>query len=274
LSADDSLRALEKGEVDIVFHGEGLRNRAFQEVLHSPDIRLIDFPRTEAYTRRFAHLVRLDLPEGTIDLARNIPDRNLTLIGTTVMVAARAGLHPTVVELLVDAARETSGVGGIFERRGEFPNMIPVDDVPVSAHAVRYARDGPSLFRRYLPLWLAGLLQRAFTLAIPLIAVVLPLTRFLPAVIRLVNRSSIFRGYADLRHVEHGLRARAAAAPVDDLLRELERIEAMVAGARKSVLRASELYTLRMHLQLVREAVLARERAAKALPRAAAEEEA
>jgi TRAP transporter TAXI family solute receptor len=274
LSADDSLRALEKGEVDIVFHGEGLRNRAFQEVLHSPDIRLIDFPRTEAYTRRFAHLVRLDLPEGTIDLARNIPDRNLTLIGTTVMVAARAGLHPTVVELLVDAARETSGVGGIFERRGEFPNMIPVDDVPVSAHAVRYARDGPSLFRRYLPLWLAGLLQRAFTLAIPLIAVVLPLTRFLPAVIRLVNRTSIFRGYADLRHVEHGLRARAAAAPVDDLLRELERIEAMVAGARKSVLRASELYTLRMHLQLVREAVLARERAAKALPRAAAEEKA
>ena len=269
LSADDSLRALAKGEVDIVFHGEGLRNREFQEVLHSPDIRLIDFPRADAYTRRFAHLVRLDLPEGTIDLARNIPDRDLRLIGSTVMIAARADLHPTVVELLVDAARETSGMRGIFEKRGEFPNMIPVDDVPVSAHAVRYARDGPSLLRRYLPLWLAGLLQRAFTLAIPLIAVVLPLMRFLPAVIRLVNRRSIFRGYADLRHVEHGLQARAPAAPVDDLLRDLERIEAMVAGARKSVLRASELYTLRMHLRIVREAVLARERAAKASQRPA-----
>jgi len=31
------------------------------------------FPRADAYTRRFAHIVRLDLPEGTIDLARNIP---------------------------------------------------------------------------------------------------------------------------------------------------------------------------------------------------------
>ncbi len=263
LPADDSLRALAKGEVDVVFHGEGLRNKEFQEVLHSPDIRLIDFPRADAYTRRFPYLVRLGLPEGTLDLARNIPERDLRLLGSTLMVAARADLHPTVVELLVDAARETNGVGGVFEKRGEFPNMTPVDDVPVSAHAVRYAREGPSLLRRYLPLWLAGLLRRAFTLAIPLIAVVLPLMRFLPAVIRFVNRRSIFRGYADLRHVEHGLQARAPAAPVDDLLEELDRIEAMVVGARKSVLRASELYTLRVHLRLVREAVLARARAAK-----------
>lgn len=269
LPADDSLRALAKGEVDVVFHGEGLRDKEFQEVLRLPDIRLIDFPRADAYTRRFAYLVRLDLPEGTLDLARNIPGRDLRLIGSTLMIAARADLHPTVVELLVDAARESSGVGGVFEKRGEFPNMTPVDDVPVSAHAVRYARDGPSLLRRYLPLWLAGLLQRAFTLAIPLIAVVLPLMRFLPAVIRIVNRRSIFRGYADLRHVEHGLQARAPAAPVDDLLEELDRIEAMVVGARKSVLRASELYTLRVHLRLVREAVLARARTAKAPQRAA-----
>jgi len=258
LPADDSLRALAKGEVDVVFHGEGLRSKEFQQVLHSPDIRLIDFPRADAYTRRFPYLVRLQLPEGTLDLERNIPEHDLTLIGTTVMIAARAGLHPTVVDLLVDAARESDNAQGIFEKRGEFPNMIPVDDVPVSAHALQYAREGPSLLRRYLPLWLAGLLQRAFTLAIPLIAVVLPLMRFLPAAIRFVNRRTIFRGYADLRHVEHALKARAAAAPVDDLLGELDRIEAMIAGARRSVLRASELYTLRVHLRLVRDAVLAR----------------
>jgi len=263
LPADDSLRALAKGEVDVVFHGEGLRSREFQEILGSPDIQIMDFPRAEAYTRRFPYLVRLGLPEGTLDLARDIPHRDLTLIGTTVMIAARAGLHPTVVDLLVDAARESDGAQGIFEKRGEFPNMVQVDDVPVSAHALRYAREGPSLLRRYLPLWLAGLLQRAFTLAIPLIAVVLPLMRVLPAAIRFVNRRTIFRGYADLRHVEHALQARAPAAPVDDLLGDLDRIEAMIAGARKSVLRASELYTLRVHLRLVREAVLARGRAAQ-----------
>ena len=263
LPADDSLRALSKGEVDVVFHGEGLRSKEFQEVLRSPDIQLIDFPRAEAYTRRFPYIVRLGLPEGTLDLARDIPHGNLTLIGTTVMIAARADLHPTVVDLLVDAARESDSAQGIFEKRGEFPNMTQVDDVPVSAHAVRYAREGPSLLRRYLPLWLAGLLQRAFTLAIPLIAVVLPLMRFLPAAVRFVNRQPIFRGYADLRHVEHGLQARAPGSPVDDLLRELDRIETAIAGARKSVLRASELYTLRVHLRLVREAVLARARALK-----------
>ena len=258
LPADESLRALAKGEVDVVFHGEGLQSKQFQETLRMPDIRLIDFPRADAYTRRFAHIVRLDLPEGTIDLARNIPDRDLTLIGTTVMIAARADMHPTVVELLVDAARESHGARGIFEKRGEFPHMSPVDDVPMSVHAIRYARDGPSLLRRYLPLWLAGLLQRAFTLAIPLVAVVLPLMRGLPAAIRFMNRRPIYRGYADLRHVELSLHARNPAASVEDLLQELERIEGSVAGLRRSVLRASELYTLRVHLRIVRDAVLAR----------------
>jgi TRAP transporter TAXI family solute receptor len=263
LPAEDSLQALAKGEVDVVFHGEGLRNKEFQEILRSPDIQLMDFPRAEAYTRRFPYLVRLELPEGTLDLARDIPRRGLTLIGTTAMLAARASLHPTVVDLLVDATRESDSAQGIFEKRGQFPNMIPADDVPVSEHALRYAREGPSLLRRYLPLWLAGLLQSAITFAIPLIAVVLPLMRVLPAAVRLVNRRSIFRGYADLRHVEHGLRTRAPGAPVDDLLRELDRIEAMLVGGRRSVLRASELYDLRMHLRLVREAVLARARAAQ-----------
>ncbi|MGE5128037.1 MAG: TAXI family TRAP transporter solute-binding subunit, partial [Sphingomonadaceae bacterium] len=131
LPADDSLRALAKGEVDVVFHGEGLRSKEFQEVLRSPDIQLINFPRAEAYTRRFPYLVRLELPEGTLDLARDIPHRDLTLIGTTVMLAARAGLHPTVVDLLVDATRESDSTQGIFEKRGQFPNMIQVDDVPV-----------------------------------------------------------------------------------------------------------------------------------------------
>jgi TRAP transporter TAXI family solute receptor len=269
LPGDDSLRALAKGEVDVVFHGEGLRSKEFQEILHSPDIQLISFPRADAYTRRFPYLVRLELPEGTLDLERDIPRGNLTLIGSTVMIAARAGLHPTVVDLLVDATRESDGAQGIFEKRGQFPNMIPADDVPVSEHALRYAREGRSLLRRYLPLWLAGLLQRAFTLAIPLIAVVLPLMRVLPAAVRLVNRRAIFRGYADLRHVEHALQTRPPAAPVDDLLRDLDRIEAMLAGARRSVLRASELYTLRMHLQLVREAVHVRANAANSSPRAA-----
>jgi TRAP-type uncharacterized transport system substrate-binding protein len=257
-SADEALHALVKGEVDAVFHGEGLYNKDFQTILGMPGIRLIDFRRADAYARRFPHIVRLDLPAGTLDLARNIPDRDLTLIGTTLMIAVRADLHPTVIDLLVDAAREIHGAQGIFEKRGEFPHLNPVDDVPMAAHAVLHARNGPSFLRRYLPLWLADFLQRALTLAIPLVAVVLPLMKVLPAGLQLMTRRVLYTGYADLRHIERSLHTRDPGSPVEDLLKELDRIEHRLAGVRKSVLRASELYNLRVHLRVVRDAVLAR----------------
>lgn len=54
------------------------------------------------------------------------------------------------------------------------------------------------------------------------------------------------------------MRARHPGAAADDLLRELDRIEASVTGVKESVIKAGELYTFRVHVRVVREAVLAR----------------
>ncbi len=260
LTPEDSVRALATGEADAIFLGEGLLGKQLREALEIPGVKLMSFERADAYARRFPHLVRLELPAGTIDLVRNLPDRNLVLIGTTVMLAARADLHPTVIDLLVDAAREIHGGQGLFERRGEFPHLHPVDAVPVSEQALQYAREGPSFLRRFLPLWLAEFLQRAFTLAIPVVAVVLPLTRLLPSAINVLSRRYVYVAYAEMRRVERKLRARPAGAPVDDLLEEIDRIEDRIAGVRESVLQAAGLYTLRTHVQVVRATIAARVR--------------
>jgi hypothetical protein len=70
-------------------------------------------------------------------------------------------------------------------------------------------------------------------------------------------------GYARLRRVERALRAREPDAPVDDLLRELDRIEELVSGEKESVVKAGELYTFRAHVGMVRESVLARMRSSR-----------
>jgi hypothetical protein len=54
------------------------------------------------------------------------------------------------------------------------------------------------------------------------------------------------------------MRARQPEAAADDLLRELDRIEESVTGVKESVIKAGELYTFRVHVRVVREAVLAR----------------
>ncbi|HET9022928.1 MAG TPA: TAXI family TRAP transporter solute-binding subunit [Burkholderiaceae bacterium] len=269
ISPQESVQALAAEAADVIFLGEGLRGPQLAQALELPGVRVMDFTRAAAYERRFAHAVRLQLPKGTVDLARDIPDRDLTMIGTTVMMAARADVHPTVVDLLVDTARQLHSGQGVFEKRGEFPNLHAVDDVPVSDQAALYTREGPSFLRRYLPLWAADAIQRAIVLAVPLLAVLIPLGRWLPAILDVIGRRHLLLGYARLRRVEGTLRARDAGVPADDLLRQLDRIEESVTGVKESVIKAGELYTFRVHVRVVRESVLARLRASQA-PSAAA----
>lgn len=257
LTPDASVRALAAGQVDVIFLAEP-HGPLLEQALSLPDIRLMSFPRAPAYARRFPNIVALPLPAGTLDLARNIPERDLTLIGTSVMLAARADVHPTVVDLFVDAARQLHSGQGIFEKRGEFPHLHAVDGIAVSEQALEYAREGPSFLRRYLPLWAADAIQRGIVLAVPLFAVMFPLARFLPAILDVIGRRRMFIGYARLRRVERTMRARQPEAAADDLLRELDRIEESVTGVKESVIKAGELYTFRVHVRVVREAVLAR----------------
>jgi TRAP-type uncharacterized transport system substrate-binding protein len=259
----DSVQALAAGEADVIFLGEGLRGPDLERALALPGVRVMNFPRADAYARRFTHVVSLRLPAGTLDLERGIPDRELALIGTTVMLAARVDLHPTAVDLLYDVARQLHSGPGLFEQRGEFPHLHAVDQVPVSPQAVLHARTGPSLLRRYLPLWVADAIQRAIVLAIPLVAVVVPLVRMLPSILDVIGRRRLFLGYARLRRVER--RLRSDAAPDEDLLRELDRIEDDVTSLEDSVFKAGELYTFRVHVRVVRESIRARSAATQAV---------
>ena len=256
LSPEESVRALEAGTLDVVFLGEGDHSPSLAHALELPGVHLMSFPRAEAYARRFTNIVPMQLPAGTLDFARNIPDRDVSLIGTSVMLAARNDVHPTVVDLFTEAARALHSGQGIFEKRGELPNLNVVDNIPISAQAELYAKEGPSLLRRYLPLWAADAVQRMIILAVPTLAVILPLIRYLPTLVDLVGQRHLLFGYAGLRRIDRAVRARGPDAPVDDLLHELERIEESIAGIKESVFRAGDLYTFRVHLRVVREAVL------------------
>ena len=99
------------------------------------------------------------------------------------MLAARDGLHPALIELLVDAAHEIHGGQGLFEEAGEFPGTTQVD-LRISTDADRHKRFGPSFLYRYLPFWLATMAERAIIILVPLAAVLLPLFHYLPQLLR------------------------------------------------------------------------------------------
>jgi hypothetical protein len=170
------------------------------------------------------------------------------LIAPTATLVARDTLHPALMQLLVQAAQHVHGGAGWFQRKGDFPNAANTER-PVAAEAQRYYRSGPPLLQRYLPFWLANLADRMWLALIAIIAVLIPLARVLPPLYEFRIRRRVFRWYAQLRAVEDARGTRPAA----ELLADLAAIEQRVDAIRVPLSYTDELYSLRSHIDLVRQ---------------------
>ena len=262
----DALRALKAGELDAAVFVGGAQTPTIQQAMRDPAIKLMSLASADAYARRYPYISKLTLPAGTIDLAVNLPDRDVQLIGTKAMLAARSNLHPALINLLIDAAREIHGTQGYFESAGEFPGTTPVD-LPVSPYADQHKRFGPSLLYRYLPFWVATVIERAIIVLLPLAVVLVPLFNYLPRFLEWRVRSRIYRWYGELGLLEQDVKTRVGNLPIEKWLGDLERIEGAVEQIHTPDKFASEAYTLREHVGLVRRAVMAKAAAQPAAAR-------
>jgi len=255
----EALRALQAGKVDVAFLIGPAQFPAIWQALHDPDLKLLSLARAEAYQRRFSYVKKLNLPPGTIDFEQRIPAKDVKLIGTKAMLVSRDGLSPAIINLLHEAARELHGNQGFFEADDEFPNTSMVD-VPVSSDADRHHRFGPSVLHRYLPFTVAAYLERLIVLLLPVVFVIVPLTNILPRLYRWRVRSRIYHWYGELALLERDVRTRSGALPIEKWLVDLDKIEHAASRIRAPLSYASEAYTLREHVGLVRRAVMAKAR--------------
>lgn len=249
--------ALLAGKVDGMVFSSSAEALLIQMLLQTPGIRLFDFTQAEAYARRFAFLSAVRLPRGIVDFGRDIPSRDHQLIAPTATLVARDGLHPALVDLLVQAAAEIHGAPGWFQRRGEFPTA-EYSEIPVASAAEKYYRDGPPLMQRYLPFWLANFFGRMWLVIVALGALLVPLSRVVPPLYVWKVRSRIYRWYGQLRSVEGAVED---ASPeqrrqiYEEQVRRLDDIERRVNRLVVPLSFAEELYGLRSHIDFVRKRI-------------------
>ena len=103
------------------------------------------------------------------------------------------------------------------------------------------------------------MIERLIIIVAPLVVVLIPLLTYLPRVHAWWVRSRIYRWYGELALLERDVRTRAGTPPVAQWLATLDRIERAVGSVKAPPSFASEAYTLREHIALVRRAVLARD---------------
>ena len=248
----NAAEALQQGQIDAAFIIAAPEAPVVQVLLRSPGVRVMSFSQADAYTRRFPFLTRITLPRGVIDLVRDNPPRNTVLLATTANLIVSERLHPALASLLLQAVGEVHGKSGFFQAAGEFP-AYKDHSFELSEDAQRHYKSGPPFLQRYLPFWLAVLAERLLVLLLPLFALLLPLLKVAPAIYTWRVRSKIFRCYGDLKFLENDLRKNYDPARRMEYFDRLERIEEE-ANTRNIPLAFTDLlYTLREHINLVRE---------------------
>jgi TRAP-type uncharacterized transport system substrate-binding protein len=242
--------ALEKGEVDVAMFVSAPEAPAIQRLLRAPDVSLLSIQRADAYVRQIPVLTRLEVPEGAVDLNRNLPPKATTLLALKAVLVAKPDIHPVLIDLLLDAAREVHGSGGLMNAPGVFPAAEGAE-YSMASDAERYYKAGPSSLRSWLPYWAVVWVQRLIFFGLPVIIVGIPLLRLVPELYTWAVRRRIYRWYGELSFIEraalHGHGKREAQ------VRRLEEIEDRVNGLRVPASFAGEAYTLREHVRLVRE---------------------
>ena len=239
------------GELDALVFASAPESLMVQMLLQTPGVKLMNFGQSEAYSRRFAFLSTARLPRGVVDLAGNIPPDDVRLVAPTTSLIARTATHPALLQLFAQAGNASHGTAGWFKSAREYPNRDN-NELPISREAERAIKNDAPLLQRYLPFWVANLVERMWLAMGIILAIMLPLSRVLPPLYAFRVRSRIFRWYGQLRNIE----VRIPTEDNRELLRELGQLESRAEKITVPLSYTNELYALRSNIHLVRKKLL------------------
>lgn len=236
------------GELDAIVFASAPESSMVQMLLQTPGVKLMDFAQSEAYSRRFAFLSPALLPRGVVDLAANIPPNDVHLVAPTTTLLTRTSTHPALLQLFALAGNTIHGSAGWFKHAREYPN-VRNNELPLAQEAERSIQGGTPLLQRYLPFWVANLVERMWLAMGIILAVLLPLSRVIPPLYAFRVRSRIFRWYAQLRELETRAEGAQDTAALIDELNQMDRHAEKISVPLSYT---DELYALRNNIQLVR----------------------
>jgi len=242
---------LQQGRIDAAFIIAAESAPVIQVLIRSPGVKLMSFAQDRAYQRRFPFLTKLTFPRGVADLVRDYPPDDIKVLAPTANLIVRDDLHPALQALLLQAASEIHGKSGFFQDAGEFPSYKD-QMLPLSPEAARYFKSGASFLQRYLPFWLAVLVDRLIVMLVPIFVLLIPLLKVAPAIYTWRVRRKVFRCYGELKFLEEDLNHHFDRAKLAEYHARLDALDEEASLLRVPLGFTDLVYTLREHVNLVR----------------------
>lgn len=249
LTPQEGSEKLAAGQLDAVFVAAPAEAPLLKSFINLPGIRLMNFVQADAYTRALPFLTKVEVARGLLSIENDLPRDNRQMIAATATLVSRDTISPAIVSLLLENAQDVLKSYALLQKPGEFPSINGLD-FPLQIDSEIYLKDGPSFLHRHLPFWTAVWVERFLRVVIPILAILIPLIAYIPALRNLSLRIRLSRIYAELKVIE---RSASDPASRENNRQMLAEIQTLVNAMKVSSLESKELYDLKGHVDMVRE---------------------
>ena len=248
LEPSEAADALLEGRIDVAFFASDLGDDSIMRPLSADGIEPLSAEHVEAFSRLHPNVGQLLIPEGLFDLEHMIPREDVRVIAPAMNLVAPQDLHPALVDLFLDAARKLHGGRSLLTERGTFPSE-DYTSIPMNPDATRYYENGPSGLRKWLPFWLATLVDRLVVYVLPVLLVAWTVFKAIPMLVGLRITVAFGQIYKRLKKIEL---ASDDEAQRTQLLIELDKIEAETTRLRVGPRHLAPYFELRQNIHDMR----------------------
>ena len=241
---------LEKGNIDTMFIVSSHKSQIIEDLLANPYINILSFKRAKAYSRKYPFLEALTLYEGTLDLFKNLPDENISLLSTTANLVVKEDFSEELIRLLLKKLKEVHNKKELFSKAEQFPNDLNMQ-LEMHEEASRYFKYGDTWLEKIFPYWIASNIDRLKLLIIPLLTLLFPLFKGVFPLYNWTMRSKIYKWYEQVKELDNKL----DSLDIESLKKELTKLEKLKIEIKEEtkvpLSYMGEYYNLQLHIDLI-----------------------
>ncbi len=247
-TASQSLKALHANQLDAVMLVSGPQAPIILEYLRSPHLAVMSFEQADAYAVRLPFLKKVLVPRGVINLAEDLPKKDITILAAPAALVVHEDIHPALITPLMRAMESSISQMGLLQKEGVYPSDSGFA-WPHNDDAKHYLKNGASFLHRHLPFWSVVWVDRAIRIILPLLAILIPLFNYLPKLITMSVDAKTSAIYKKLRALELSV----AANPQKPWQEDWQTLQTQAMAMRVPKKYAVKVYELRMYLEMVRD---------------------
>jgi hypothetical protein len=244
-TASEAAAALIKGEINAgIFVGT---SDGVQTLLADDSLRPLSALHSEVFTRLHPEVGALRIPEGLFSLAKMVPREDIVVMAPTMNLVAHEGFHPALVDLFLDAATLFHSRATLFSEQGEFPGER-YTSLAMNPDAVSYYKGGPKGLRKYLPFWVAAVIDQIINIGLPFIVVLSTVFKGIPVYLEWKLKLELMKFWKRLAAIE-----KDPQHDPEESLAQLDAIEAESSTLRTPGMHLPSYFELRQEIHDMRD---------------------